>query len=178
MKNCPKCNQVKPFEAFYRSSTHKSGYASWCIVCEKARNRAKNTLNTVSRNAKAKEWRESNKATYLAGIERWRKANPGRHERLMKEWAENNRDKVNAKWMRRYANKKQRTPSWLTDAQHKQIELEYALADWCSTVMGEDYHVDHIIPLQGKTVSGLHVPWNLQVIPAKLNQQKSNKLEF
>ena len=178
MKNCPKCNQVKPFEAFYRSSTHKSGYASWCIVCEKARNRAKNTLDTVSRNAKAKEWRESNKATYLAGIERWRKANPGRHERLMKEWAENNRDKVNAKWMRRYANKKQRTPSWLTDAQYRQIELEYALADWCSTVMGEDYHVDHIIPLQGKTVSGLHVPWNLQVIPAKLNQQKSNKLEF
>lgn len=177
MKLCPQCNQEKPFEAFYRSSTHKSGYASWCIVCEKERNRIKNQSNRESRLATAKAWRDNNKEKNDAAIKAWREANPERYAQYFVEYREANRGACNARWMRRYAKKKQRTPAWLSKEQHNQIETEYALANWCSTVMGESYHVDHIIPLQGKTVSGLHVPWNLQVIPAKLNQQKSNKLK-
>lgn len=175
MKHCPKCNQEKPFEAFYASSTHKSGYASWCKGCESERSKVKNQSNRERRLTKAKEWRDNNSETAKKAILAWREKNQKAYKNYFVEYAKANRGKINAKWMKREAAKKCRTPSWLTPDMSKAIEVEYSLAAWCSDVMKEPYHVDHIVPLQGKTVSGLHVPWNLQVIPAKLNQQKSNR---
>jgi len=177
MKNCSKCQTVKPFEAFYASSTHKSGYASWCKHCESERNKTKNQTNRESRLAKAKEWRDTHPETAKKGILAWREANKEQYANYFVEYAKANRNKVNAKWMKRDAARKCRTPSWLTSKMNKEIETEYSLAAWCSDVMGQPYHVDHIVPLQGKTVSGLHVPWNLRVIPAKENRMKSNKFD-
>ena len=65
-------------------------------------------------------------------------------------------------------NRLRRTPKWLTKDQKADIALIYAFCP-------PGYHVDHIIPLQGKTVSGLHVPWNLQYLPAAENIRKGNK---
>jgi hypothetical protein len=174
VKHCPKCNQEKPFEAFYASSTHKSGYASWCKECESERNRLKSQKCRASRLVKAKQWRDGNKEKQDAAVKAWRESNPERTAAMYRDWAERNRDKVNAKWMARDAAKKSRTPKWLTVDEHWMIEQAYDIAAKRTQMLGISFHVDHIVPLQGKTVSGLHVPWNLQVIPAKLNQQKSN----
>ena len=76
----------------------------------------------------------------------------------------------------RRASLKQRTVSWLTEDDHWMIEQAYELAALRTKMFGFEWHVDHIIPLQGKTVSGLHVPWNLQVIPGVLNIKKGNRL--
>jgi hypothetical protein len=175
MKYCSHCHQEKPFEAFYSSLSNKSGYTSWCKVCESERNKAKNQANRERRLIKAKEWRDTNKDKQVADIQAWRLANKDHYKNYFVEYAKANRGKINAKWMQREAAKKCRTPLWLDKQMKQQIEVEYSLAAWCTEVMNEPYHVDHIVPLQGKTVSGLHVPWNLQVIPAKLNQQKSNR---
>lgn len=69
----------------------------------------------------------------------------------------------------------QRTPVWLTNEECLQVKSMYALAQIMSACTGETYHVDHIVPLQGKTVSGLHTPYNLQVILATENLSKGNK---
>jgi hypothetical protein len=106
----------------------------------------------------------------------WRIANPD-HENtkiVKRRWASEHPEQKNASTAKRRAAKLQRTPLWLTQAHHKQIEQFYWEAAEVSKVVGEFYHVDHIVPLQGRTVSGLHVPWNLQILPAKENLSKGN----
>ncbi len=69
----------------------------------------------------------------------------------------------------RYAKALQRaTPKWLTAAQRLQMEAFYRE---CPPGMA----VDHIVPIRGKTVSGLHVPWNLQYLDNRANFIKGNK---
>lgn len=75
------------------------------------------------------------------------------------------------------AAKMQRTPQWLTEDDHWMMEQTYEFAALRTKIFGFAWHVDHIVPLQGKKVSGLHVPWNLQVIPAMENISKNNKFE-
>jgi len=71
---------------------------------------------------------------------------------------------------------RQATPKWLT-AEHKlEIRLKYRLAIELSRRLGVPHAVDHIIPLQGEEVCGLHVPWNMEVITQEQNLKKSNKL--
>ena len=67
-------------------------------------------------------------------------------------------------------------PKWLTKDHYKLIEMKYQLARYLTEVTGIKWEVDHIIPLQGKNVFGLHVPWNLRVITESENSRKSNKI--
>ena len=71
----------------------------------------------------------------------------------------------------RRAAKIHRTPPWLTDEDKRQMTELYRKARELGM------HVDHIIPLQGKKVSGLHVPSNLQLLTPTENQRKRDKFE-
>lgn len=91
----------------------------------------------------------------------------------------NNPAKQVAKMAKYRATKLQRTPAWLTKAQWAEIEEFYILTkelQWLSDHT-DPLEVDHIVPLKGKTVSGLHVPWNLQILTRSFNARKRNKLE-
>lgn len=82
----------------------------------------------------------------------------------------------NARNRARDAKKIQATPAWLTPHDFDMIAMFYeAAAD--QKQYGLTCHVDHIVPLQGKEVCGLHVPWNLQVLPASENIRKGNRLK-
>lgn len=74
------------------------------------------------------------------------------------------------------ARKLKATPDWLTAFDLEMIKWTYEAAKIAEDHYGEPYHVDHIIPLKGENICGLHVPWNLQVLTAYENISKGNRL--
>ncbi len=106
----------------------------------------------------------------LAATKKWLSNNPEYH----KAYSINNRGIVNAKTAKRRAVKLQATPKWLTKLQWSHITLFYNAAASLSKELGIKIEVDHIVPLQGEIVSGLHVPWNLQVLRLEDNRSKGN----
>lgn len=97
-----------------------------------------------------------------------------------KEWGESNPEKVkkyntgpdkNFLTAKRRAKIKNATPSW---ADIGAIRSLYHKAKEVSEITGTPHEVDHVVPLQCKYVSGLHVEYNMQVIPAVDNRKKSN----
>lgn len=70
----------------------------------------------------------------------------------------------------------QATPKWLTKLHWEEMEAIYAEAKRITDETGVAMHVDHIVPIRGESVRGLHVPWNLQILTAQENISKSNDI--
>lgn len=117
---------------------------------------------------------EKNKEKILAQNKNWRKENPERYAELQQNYVKRNRGIWTAQTARYRAAKKQATPLW---ADLEKIKQLYKLAAAWNEIWPEDtVHVDHIIPIKGKNVSGLHTELNLQILRATDNKKKSNKL--
>jgi len=92
-----------------------------------------------------------------------------------KAWKERNITWVRADTKARRRKHREATPKWLTKKEKSEIRELYKIAITMSKTTGEQYVVDHIVPLRGEGVCGLHVPWNLRVITQEENLKKSNK---
>jgi 5-methylcytosine-specific restriction endonuclease McrA len=86
---------------------------------------------------------------------------------------ENRAERI-ALYNKRRSAKIHRTPPWLTKEHFTEIKAIYQKAQALKDFTGEDWDVDHIVPLQGELVCGLHVPWNLRVITSEENRKKNN----
>ena len=137
----------------------------------KSYNSAYYLANKEELNRKGKIWRLSNIDKERAANKNWREANKERKKESGRNWQKNNPDKVNAAQMRHYSAKLQAIPKW---ANHEAIDCYYEFASLKSSITGEKWEVDHIVPLQSKIVCGLHTDWNLQVITKKENIAKRN----
>jgi hypothetical protein len=94
-----------------------------------------------------------------------------------REYRQANKGKINFLCSMRKKVVKQRTPIWLSSFDRLKIKCYYSVAAMLARNNKEPWHVDHIVPLQGKLVSGLHVPNNLQFLRGVDNVRKKNKFE-
>lgn len=116
---------------------------------------------------RAIEYREKNRENLREFHHNYNNENRDSISVRKKKWVEDNRHKVNAACAERRAYESKATLPGFTEEIEK-IYLEAAEI----RKAGEDVHVDHIVPLRGGVVCGLHVPWNLRIIPAKENLQR------
>ena len=149
--------------------------------------RLKRLENLEAMRAKDKTYREthpdqirSTKAAYRAtsmdkeraSYKRWYERNKEKRSQQHLKWARANPGIANAITMRRWAAKLNATPAW---ADREAIEAIYVEAARLTRETGIKYEVDHIFPLQGRTVCGLHVSWNLQILTKIENIRKHNR---
>jgi hypothetical protein len=148
----------------------RDGLSPWCIICRKIHERGyrDNDISKAIAADRSKQWHEDNKEKHNAQNKRWATNNRNRMNELQREWNKCNKNKIAYYAAQRRATKLQQTPKWLTDEHTTQIKQIYLTCP-------KGYHVDHIIPLKGKDKRGLHVPWNLQHLPASENIKKGNK---
>ena len=136
----------------------------------KQQNRDKANAQSRARYARDPEHRRK-----IAKDSFWRRREA---ERLRaKKYRQQFKGKINFYTGKRKAARLQRTPAWLTAEDFWLIEQFYETAAARTKVTGVKWHVDHKLPLRGKVVSGLHVPFNLQVILGSENSRKGNRVQ-
>lgn len=123
--------------------------------------------------SKMRMWNNENRERRREITRKWDKANRKHKSQWNKDYRKNNSARFSAYCRDRQSSKLNATPVWVN---HSELIYIYEKRNQLNKVDGNDYQVDHYYPLQGKTICGLHVPWNLQIITAEENRAKGNKM--
>jgi hypothetical protein len=168
-KQCSCCKQHKELSYFHKNKNRSLGVHEYCKECRKQENpesAKRSALNYIA-----------NKDKLLVKMKEYYSLNKDRKQEYGRSHYKENKHKYVLNATQRKKHIKLATPAWLTDNEKWMIEEAYHLAKLRSNVTGFQWEVDHVIPLRGKLVCGLHTPYNLQVIPQTLNNTKRNKYE-
>ena len=161
-KCCSKCEEDLPTSEFNKNSATKDGLQYRCRKCQ---------YKLTS------EWKKNNKERNYELDRKWVVKNRNVIQKNSQSYYKKHREKELFRSAQKRVKRDLSRPNNLTAEQEQQIKDFYWLAKDLTAVSGETYHVDHIVTLQGKNVCGLHVPWNLQVLPADINLSKGNKYD-
>jgi hypothetical protein len=181
LKFCYNCNEDKPLNAFGKNKSKKDGLATECKLCKSLQDKkyyiknAESVKTAVAEYASKniekvaqikKEWYLKNIQKTRASTRKWKAANKEKHYESLKKYRTNNPGKRNFLTAKYRAIKLAATPLWF---EKEKIQIVYKKAKEFG------FAVDHIVPLKGETVCGLHCWANLQLLDPLLNSSKSNK---
>lgn len=165
---CSKCTNVSELAPANLSlTTGERLYRTWCKACEKERKDKWRATNITRHNNRCRNWIIANPDKRAEVSKRYRDANKEKQKELRVRWRKNNPERARAQVSARRKRVKQATPLW---ADMLRITDVYWDAQRSGLV------VDHIIPLKGKTVCGLHVHYNMQLLTSKQNAEKAARL--
>lgn len=160
-KKCCRCCKQKSIHCFNKAKRGLYKVHSICKACKKAYMKEYASLGKLKISVNKYKSTDKGQST----IKAYTKSN--KNKEIQKLYRASSKGKVVcvAKLAKYRAAKKQAMPSW---ANTKELKAVYANCPY-------GLEVDHIIPLQGENVSGLHVPWNLQYLSSFENKKKGNK---
>ena len=142
-----------------------------CIICARENQSKWDTQNPDKIKQYTREYDAGNREKRRQAAREYRKQNPEAANQSTRSYRKRNPGLMNAHCSARRARQFSATPAWVD---HKALQQIYKKAKVVSATTGIPHHVDHIVPLKHEAVCGLHVPCNLQIIPAVENQRKKN----
>jgi hypothetical protein len=142
-----------------------------CVECASLAAKRRRSDKPEESRAVRRAWRTRNRAQLAENGRLKRLANPLKRKERSAKYAKDNKGKCNAKTACRRAQRKLATPAW---ADKSAMAAIYEVATLLTQMMGESYHVDHIVPLTSTLVCGLHCEANLQILPRIENLRKHN----
>lgn len=172
MKKCTKCNKIKSESLFSRDKRSPDGLCVHCKECSKLR-----VLEWRNRNPhKQAEWYRENSEKARRTSVKWKGANPVLHRRKVDEWQKANKEKVREIGRRAYHARRARklaTEGKLSvGLKDRLFGLQRGKCACCGLPLGNDYHLDHIMPL---ALGGTNTDDNIQLLRAACNMQKRAK---
>ena len=202
VKTCTTCRAEKPIDDFGRHRLCRDGINTVCKACNKANAKAWRELNLEKEKASSKAYRLANqekvkasKVQYYAAnaekvkasVSAWRNSNPEKVKLYGAKWIEGNKDKVRAnreKWraanpdhsralVHNYRAKKRAVGGVLSKGlAAKLFALQKGKCPCCGQPLGDDYHMDHIVPV---ALGGSNTDDNIQLLRQRCNNQKHSK---
>lgn len=180
VRYCKKCDTHKAPELFGNYAKGPGGLSYYCRSCVQADSKARYRADPERYKEYARQWAEANpekrREIGLKGSRTYYARNPEARAAACRRWDKANPLKRAAYDAKKKASRKARVVCW--DAELDQLVLDEAthLKQLREQFTGFEWHVDHIVPLQAKTVSGLHNAFNLAVVPALFNVRKKNRV--
>lgn len=202
LKTCNRCGREQPLSAFHKNKKNSDGHVAFCKSCKRIESAAYHAQHANEIQERVRAWRSENPDRCKENAARWVESNLEKSRAIKAAWREKNRSLENARSAERrksdpsarraaslkyYKANRERYRAYVrnrraamrrVDGSHTQDDVlrlysyQRGRCAHCGTKLGDDYHVDHVVPISR---GGSNSPGNLQLLCPTCNKSKGAK---